>query len=210
MVRTRKVICHFFYLHSGFYPQQNGKTCFVAGCLGIERICFSFMLVSKWRILFYSCISLPFFFFFHHMAAWEKQPTLSDATTGFPAKWPLRNERRNSILMTRKRMMMRHWIILLIGWSKFPTRYGQSYAILHSFLRRYVAVKPAVMASRNVGCYRRLIKRQLESILLTFLKESISSTGRGKSLLSCDMKQTFFSGKLMISEFYKWRDEENR
>ena len=35
--------------------------------------------------------------------AWEKvkQPTFGDATTGFPAKWRLRNERRNSILMTR-------------------------------------------------------------------------------------------------------------
>ena len=31
----------------------------------------------------------------------RKQPTFSDATTGFPAKWLLRNERRNSILMTR-------------------------------------------------------------------------------------------------------------
>ena len=29
-----------------------------------------------------------------------KQPTFRDATTGFPAKWRLRNERRNSILMT--------------------------------------------------------------------------------------------------------------
>ena len=31
----------------------------------------------------------------------RKQPTFVDATTGFPAKWPLRNERRNSILMLR-------------------------------------------------------------------------------------------------------------
>ena len=30
-----------------------------------------------------------------------KQPTFGDATTGFPAKWRLRNERTNSILMTR-------------------------------------------------------------------------------------------------------------
>ena len=32
---------------------------------------------------------------------WKKQPTIRDATTGFPAKWSIRNERRNSILMTR-------------------------------------------------------------------------------------------------------------
>ena len=31
----------------------------------------------------------------------RKQPTFCAATTGFPAKWRLRNERRNSILMTR-------------------------------------------------------------------------------------------------------------
>ena len=31
----------------------------------------------------------------------RKQPTFSDVTTGFPAKWRLRNDRRNSILMGR-------------------------------------------------------------------------------------------------------------
>ena len=31
----------------------------------------------------------------------RKQPTFRDATTGFPTKWRLRNERRNSILMAR-------------------------------------------------------------------------------------------------------------
>ena len=31
----------------------------------------------------------------------RKQPTFGEATTGFPAKWRLRNERRNSILRTR-------------------------------------------------------------------------------------------------------------
>ena len=31
----------------------------------------------------------------------RKQLTFGNATTGFPAKWHLRNERRNSILMTR-------------------------------------------------------------------------------------------------------------
>ena len=32
----------------------------------------------------------------------RKQPTFGDATTGFPAKWRLRNEHRNSIMMTRR------------------------------------------------------------------------------------------------------------
>ena len=31
----------------------------------------------------------------------RRRPTFSDATTGFPTKWRLRNERKNSILMTR-------------------------------------------------------------------------------------------------------------
>ena len=35
------------------------------------------------------------------LLAWEKQPTFGNATTGFPAKWRLRNESGNSILMTR-------------------------------------------------------------------------------------------------------------
>ena len=30
----------------------------------------------------------------------RKQPTFGEATTGFHAKWRLRNKRRNSILMT--------------------------------------------------------------------------------------------------------------
>ena len=36
-----------------------------------------------------------------HIFSLRKQPTFRDSTTGFPAKWHLRNERRNSILMTR-------------------------------------------------------------------------------------------------------------
>jgi len=36
-----------------------------------------------------------------YFASLRKQPTFGDATTGFPTKWRLRNERRSSILMTR-------------------------------------------------------------------------------------------------------------
>ena len=38
---------------------------------------------------------------FARFTSLRKQPTLGDATTEFPAKWRLRNERRNSPLMTR-------------------------------------------------------------------------------------------------------------
>ena len=37
----------------------------------------------------------------NRFASLKKQPTFGDATTGFPAKWRLRNKRRNSILITR-------------------------------------------------------------------------------------------------------------
>ena len=59
------------------------------------------------------------------MCSLRKQPRFGDATTGFPAKWRLRNERRNSILMTRYFPI---WVVLLIGWNKFPTRHDQSEA----------------------------------------------------------------------------------
>ena len=36
------------------------------------------------------------------LVAWEKQPTFGDVTTGFPTKWHLRNERRNSIWITHR------------------------------------------------------------------------------------------------------------
>ena len=56
----------------------------------------------------------------------RKQPTFCEATSGFTAKWSLRNERRNSILMT---FTTKIWIVFLIGWSKFPTRHDQSEAL---------------------------------------------------------------------------------
>ena len=80
----------------------------------------------------------------------RKQPTFGNATTGFPAKWRVRNERKNSILMTRHypdlgsasdwlnqishaarpiRSTTQIWAVLLIGRIKFPTRHDQSEAI---------------------------------------------------------------------------------
>ena len=42
-----------------------------------------------------------YFFILKQHPSLRKQPTFGDATTGFPAKRRLRNERRNSVLMTR-------------------------------------------------------------------------------------------------------------
>ena len=46
------------------------------------------------------CSSL-YSYIWTRVSSLRKQPTFGDVTTGFPAKWRLRNERRNSILMTR-------------------------------------------------------------------------------------------------------------
>ena len=51
----------------------------------------------------------------------RKQPTFTGATTGFPAKWRLRNERRNFILMTHYYTQI--LVVLLISWSQFPTQH---------------------------------------------------------------------------------------
>ena len=57
----------------------------------------------------------------------RKQPKFGDATTGFPAKWRLRNERRNSVLM-------RHYQDLgsASGWL-VPMRHDQSEALPRSW-----------------------------------------------------------------------------
>ena len=54
-----------------------------------------------WRqknVLFFKCLHPRFSL---KKNSQRKQPTVGDATTGFPAKWRLRNERRKTILMTR-------------------------------------------------------------------------------------------------------------
>ena len=59
----------------------------------------------------------------------RKQPTFGDATTGFPAKWRLRNKRRNSILMTRHYQI---WVVLLIGRAEWEIYFNQSEALPRS------------------------------------------------------------------------------
>ena len=78
----------------------------------------------------------------------RKQATFRDDTTGFPAKWRLRNERRNSILMTR------HYPDLGSDTSSVRD------FLLRSFLRCCYAGKP-VVASQNVGSFLRLIYSRL-------------------------------------------------
>ena len=67
---------------------------------------FCFYLFYRGCVHFFPCFSLLRFFFTLTVKikvpySLRKQPTFYDATTGSPAKWRLRNERRNPILMTR-------------------------------------------------------------------------------------------------------------
>ena len=77
----------------------------------------------------------------------RKRTTYRDASTGFPSKSSLRNERRNSILMT---FTKRIWAVLLIGCAAWESDLNQSEALsrpeywqvvsmelLCSFLRRH-------------------------------------------------------------------------
>ena len=82
----------------------------------------------------------------------RKQPTFRDATTGFLAKWRLRNECRNSILMPTQiwlvPLICRPSGIFAIMQNALGTRVWKwrviSMDFLRSFLRRHFAGKPVV------------------------------------------------------------------
>ena len=70
----------------------------------------------------------------------------------------------------RWRVTAQFWIVLLTGWSKFPSQLNQKEALLRSgfwhvisieclrsFLRRSFLGETFWMASRNVGCFLRLV-----------------------------------------------------
>ena len=95
------------------------------------------------------------------LSSLRKQPTFRGATTCFPAKsWHVRNERRNSILMTHPLQDLgcpSNWLkqVSYRGTTnQRPTQIWvvtrHQYGILRSFLRRHFTGKPAVV-SRNVS-----------------------------------------------------------
>ena len=93
----------------------------------------------------------------YYFASLRKQLTFGDPTTGFPTKWRLRNQRRNSTLMTR------HYPDLgsASDWSCHVGNLFQPTS--------HLAGKP-VVASPNVGSFLRLLLCLLQSQkLLSFM-----------------------------------------
>ena len=74
------------------------------------------------------------------------EPWFHDNTSPyFPMKWHLRNERRNTQI----------WVVLLIGWSKFPMHHNQSEALPRSGKQHVISMEFLhVVASQNIGCFQ--------------------------------------------------------
>ena len=99
--------------------------------------------------------------------AWENSRHLATLPLVFP---PNDVREKSAEIPYWWRVTTQSWVVLLIGWIKFPTRYYQSEALpksgywrvismefLRSFLRSHLAGKP-VVASPNVGCFLRLLE----------------------------------------------------
>ena len=107
------------------------------------------------RLRTYPCLLPRFLGLVNTESGVRKQLTFGDANTGFPAKWRLRNEHRNSILMMRHYLDLgsaSDWLNQIFQVVR-PIRSTMEF--LRSFLRRHLAGKP-VVASPNVGCFLRL------------------------------------------------------
>ena len=152
---TNRMISDQIALHSVQLPLSVLSIYQLPGGRGVKNNYWVFILLSNtwYQVKLWLRVSLT------------KRPTFGDTTTGFPAKWLLRNERRNSILMTR------HYPNLGTA-SDWSCRVGnlvqpirsttQIWVVtriefLRSFFRRHLAGKP-VVASPNVGCFLRLVK----------------------------------------------------
>ena len=104
-----------------------------------------------------------YYFFFRNINAFTN---FREATTGFPAKWRLRNEHKIPYWW---RVIAQIWVEPLIGWkfSSASQKHYQDMSVvirhMRSFLRRHFAGKPLV-ASKHVGCFHRL-KLRLHMIL---------------------------------------------
>ena len=103
-------------------------------------------------------------------ASLRKQLTFGDATTGFPAKFRLRNKRRNSILMTHHQPYLgsaSDWLNQ-ISHEAGPIRSTTQIWVVTCHEYRISApvslMAKTVGASPNVGCFLRLQYRQLHRL----------------------------------------------
>ena len=153
IVVTNRMISDQIALHSVQLPLSVLSIYQLPG--GLKNSYWVFILLSNawYQVRFWLRVSL------------RKRLTFGDATTGFPAKWLLRNERRNSILMTRQYPNLGSASDWLCGVGNLiqPIRSTTQIWIvtriefLRSFFRRHLAGKP-VVASPNGGCFLRLVK----------------------------------------------------
>ena len=137
-------ICYLFLLRNWFVTQNNPIL--------------PFNSLSSSATLIYNVGSL------------RQHPTFRDVTTSYPTKWNLKNERRNSILMVYHYPDLRS----AFDWScrdgnlvKFSSTNRRHYPQIEVVTRHQYGItdlvcqasfggKPEV-ASRNVGCFLRLV-----------------------------------------------------
>ena len=162
--------------------------------------------------LFLECLPFPVYINLEEGTSRRKQPTFDDATTGFPAKWRLRNERRNSILITRHYPDLSSasdW--LKHDQSEVLSRSGQwhvtSMEFLRSFLRRHFAGKP-VVALWNVGCFSSWgVAGRKGSPLLTY-DDSWSS--RQRILISSTLNACHITDLTNLRYLTRWSSLSSR
>ena len=96
----------------------------------------------------------------NYLSIYLKQPTFRDATTGFHAKWRLRNKRRNSMLMTchyPELGIKCFWLVEAARPINHPDLCSDASSVWN-FCARFsdVISREPVVASRNVGCFLML------------------------------------------------------
>ena len=114
----------------------------------------------------------------HCSCSLSKQPTFGDATTGFPAKWRLRNKHRNSILM------MQHYPDIIVISVEF----------LHSFLRYHFT---------GIGCvaeYRLFSQAIAHALFVPRLADNVLGSQVMKLKLNFHLMMLFFC----CYESWKW------
>ena len=116
----------------------------------------------------------------------RKQPTFRDATNGFPAKWRLRDERKNIPYWWR--VTTQTWVVFLISWRKFHKRYypdlGSDASSVWNFWARFSDV---------ISWGNRWWRPEMSFVFLGYLRghavctlRSLSIMGGIQNLIICD------------------------